>query len=84
MPTYPIINKNTGETKELSMTISEWELWKEENFKDGWDRDWSQGCANSGECGELIDKLHKSHPSWNEVLKKVKKSGGSKSKMDTY
>ncbi len=82
MPLYPVINKNTGETKELSMTISEWEIFKEENPE--WQRNWEMGVANIGECGELIDKLHKSHPSWNEVLKKVKKSGGSKSKMDTY
>jgi hypothetical protein len=83
MPTYPVINKNTGETKELSMTISEWEKWKEENFKDGWDRDWSQGCASACEVGEWKDKLSKSHPSFNEVLKKAKKAGGMNSKIDT-
>ena len=83
MPTYPIINKNTGETKELIMSISEWEKWKDENFKDGWDRDWSEGCAGIGEVGEFQDKLKKSHPSWNEVLKKAKKAGGMNSKMET-
>ena len=83
MPLYPVINKNTGETKELSMTIAEWEKWKEENFKDGWDRDWSCGCASAAESGFWQDKLSKSHPSWNEILKKAKKSGGMNAKMDT-
>ena len=82
MPLYPVINKNTGETKELSMTISEWEIFKEENPE--WQRNWEMGVANIGEIGEMNDKLRTRHPSWNEVLKKVKKSGGSKSKMDTY
>lgn len=82
MPLYPVINKNTGETKELSMTISEWEVFKEEN--PDWVRHWEMGVANIGEIGEMNDKLRIRHPSWGDVLKKVKKSGGSKSKMDTY
>jgi DNA-binding transcriptional regulator PaaX len=82
MPLYPVINKNTGETKELSMTISEWEIFKEENPE--WQRNWEMGVANIGEIGEMNDKLRTRHPSWGDVLKKVKKSGGSKSKMDTY
>ena len=84
MPTYPIINTETGEQKEITLSIAEWEVFKGEN--PCWQRDWSDPSTapNSGECGELIDKLHKSHPSWGDVLKKVKKSGGSKSKMDTY
>jgi hypothetical protein len=82
MPLYPVVNKNTGETKELSMTIAQWEEWKEENFKNGWDRDWSQGCASAAEVGEWKDKLNKSHPSWNEVLGKAKKAGGMNSKVD--
>jgi len=83
MPLYPVINKNTGETKELSMTISEWEKWKEENFKDGWDRNWICGCASLGESGEWKDVLNRKHPSFNEVLKKAKKAGGMNAKMDT-
>ena len=81
MPLYPVINKNTGETKELSMTIAEWEKWKEEN--PDFQRNWEMGCASLGEVGEWKDRLNKSHPSFNEVLKKVKKSGGINSKMDT-
>lgn len=68
MPLYPVVNKETGETKELSMTISQWEEWKSENFKNGWDRDWSQGCASAGETGDWQNKLISKHPDWNTVL----------------
>jgi hypothetical protein len=81
MPLYPVINKNTGETKELSMTIAEWEKWKEEN--PDFQRNWEMGCASLGEVGEWKDVLNRKHPSFNEVLKKVKKSGGMNAKMDT-
>lgn len=81
MPLYPVINKNTGETKELSMTIAEWEKWKEEN--PDFQRNWEMGCAYLGESGEWKDRLNKAHPSWNSVLQKSKKSGGMNSKMDT-
>ena len=47
MPLYPVVNKNTGETKELSMTIAQWEEWKEENFK------------NSENWGDKLLLLHK-------------------------
>jgi hypothetical protein len=82
MPTYPIIHKETGEQKEVSMSITEWEKFKEHNSE--WIRDWPQGCASLGENGDWKDKLAKSHPSWNEVLKKSKKSGGmNASRMET-
>jgi hypothetical protein len=81
MPIYPIINTETGEQKEVSMSISEWEEFKEENIL--WVRDWSQGCASFGEHGEWKDKLQKSHPSWNSILQKAKKSGGMNARMET-
>ena len=31
MPVYPIINKKTGEQKEISFCISEWENFKKEH-----------------------------------------------------
>ena len=31
MPTYPIIHKETGEQKEVSMSITEWEKFNEDN-----------------------------------------------------
>jgi hypothetical protein len=79
-PLYPVINKNTGETKELKLTISEWEQWKTENFGNGWDRDWSQGCASSAESGEWMDTLVKKHPGWNQILDQTSRYPGSKVK----
>ena len=43
MPTYPVINKNTGETKELSMSISSYDEWRKDN--PDWDKDWSKGTG---------------------------------------
>jgi hypothetical protein len=78
MPTYPLVNQKTGEKKELSMTISEYVKWKEENSD--WDKDWSAGVAGVGEIGEVYDKLKKSHPGWNDVLQKASKVPGSRVK----
>ena len=41
MPTYPLKNLKTGETKTLNMTMQKYDQWKKEN--PDWDRDWSQG-----------------------------------------
>jgi len=75
MPTYPVINLETKEKKELSMTMSEYATWREEN--PGWDKDWTAGVANCGEVGEVYDKLKKSHPGWNDVLRRASKMPGS-------
>ena len=37
MPTYPVINKETGEKKELSMTMVAYDEWRKEN--PDWDKD---------------------------------------------
>ncbi len=73
MPTYPVINRESGEQKEVKMSIHEWTEWCKEN--PDWTRDWSDpstvpGC---GEVGEIYDRLKKSHPGWNDVLRKVSK-----------
>ena len=72
MPTYPVINKETGEKKELSMTMKAYDEWRKEN--PDWDRDWQAGVAGVGEVGEVYDKLKKSHPGWNDVLYKASKA----------
>jgi hypothetical protein len=59
MPTYPVKNLKTGETQTLSMTMSNYEKWREEN--PDWDKDWSQGCAGVGEVGEWQDHEDKSY-----------------------
>ena len=72
MPTYPVINKETGEKKELSMTMKSYDEWRKEN--PDWDIDWQAGVAGVGEVGEVYDKLKKSHPGWNDVLYKASKA----------
>ena len=47
MPTYPVVNKETGEKKELSMTMVEYSNWRDDN--PDWDRDWNAGVAGLGE-----------------------------------
>ena len=76
MPTYPVINKETGEKKELSMTMVEYSNWRDDN--PDWDKDWSEGCAGLGEVGEWKDNLITKNPGWNDVLHKASKSPGSR------
>jgi hypothetical protein len=78
LATYPVVNKLTGEQKEVTMSVTEWDQWKEEN--PDWTRDWSDPstCPSAGELGEVYDRLKKSHPGWNDVLHKASKVPGSK------
>jgi len=75
MPTYPLKNLKTGETKELSMSMVAYDEWRKEN--PDWDKDWMAGVAAVGDVGEVYDKLKKSHPGWNDVLRKASKMPGS-------
>ena len=83
MATYPVINKETGEQKEIQMSILEWEQWKTDN--PGWDRDWSDPSTmpGVGEVGEWQNKLVAKNPGWNEVLGRAAKMPGSKVKKIT-
>ena len=80
MATYPVINKETGEQKEVKMTLAEWDQWRKDNID--WDRDWSDPSTmpGVGEVGEIYDRLKKSHPGWNDVLHKASKAPGSRVK----
>ena len=78
MPTYPVINKVTKETKELRMTMKEYDEWKDAN--PDWDKDWSKGCAGVGEVGDWQQKLVNKNPGWNEVLRKASKAPGAQVK----
>jgi hypothetical protein len=78
MPTYPVINQSTGETKELYMPVAEYEQWRKDN--PDWDKDWSKGCAGIGEVGDWKNKLISKNPGWNDVLEKASKSPGSRVK----
>ena len=76
MPTYPVKNLKTGETKEIQMSMTDYDQWRKDN--PDWDKDWNAGIANVGEVGEVYDKLRKTHPGWNDVLRKASKAPGSK------
>lgn len=75
MPLYPVINKVTGEKQELSMTVDSYTQWRKDN--PDWDKDWNAGVAAIGEVGDWQNKLKKSHPGWNDVLRRVKQMPGS-------
>ncbi len=81
MATYPVINKTTGEQKEVNMSVHDWDQWKKDN--PDWDRDWSDPstCPSSGEVGDWRDKHINKNPGWGEVLKKASKAGASKSQI---
>ena len=57
MATYPVYNKTTGETKEVKMSIHDWEQWCIDN--PDWSRDWSDPSTApmATDVGEWRDKL---------------------------
>ena len=69
MATYPVINKETGEQKEVRLSVHEWSQWKDDNPE--WDRDWSDPstCPASGEVGEWRDKMSRTHPFFHDIMK---------------
>jgi|TARA_B100002019_G_scaffold91389_1_gene78828 hypothetical protein len=80
MATYPVKNRVTGEQKQVSMSIHEWDQWKTDN--PDWDRDWSDPstCPMATDVGEWKDKLVAKNPGWNEVLQKASQAPGSRVK----
>ena len=80
MATYPVIHKETGEQKEVAMSVHEWSKWTED--KPDWTRDWSDPSTmpGVGEVGEWKDKLKNKHPGWNDVLRKAQKAPKSRVK----
>tara|TARA_R100001460_G_scaffold37909_2_gene72335 strand:+ start:92 stop:340 length:249 start_codon:yes stop_codon:yes gene_type:complete len=80
MATYPVINKKTGEQKEIAMSVHDWDQWRTDNPE--WERDYSDPTTfpGIGEVGDFKDKLKKTHPGWNDVLHKASKAPGSKVK----
>ena len=80
MPSYPVVNSETGEQKEVKMSIHDWDQWREDN--PNWSRDYSDPSTfpGVGEVGEIYDKLKKSHPGWNDVLGVAAKAPGSRVK----
>ena len=81
MATYPVINKETGEQKEVSMSVHDWDQWKTDH--PSWQRYFTpENSPSLGvEVGEWRDKLVNKNPGWGEVLKKADKSGGISSRL---
>ena len=75
MPTYPVKNLKTGETKELSVTMRQYSEWREEN--PDWDKDWSAGCASPGEVGDMQFKGEANSSGWNEILDRASRQPGA-------
>ena len=79
MATYPVKNTKTGETKEVVMSVHDWDQWKIDN--PDWDRYFTpDNSPGVGEVGEWKDKLRKSKPGWNDVLRRAGKVAGSRVK----
>ena len=75
MPTYPVKNKETGETKELSMSMKDYCDWKDDN--PDWDKDWSKGVAGVGEVGDCFAKGEANSSGWNEILDRASRQPGA-------
>jgi len=76
MATYPVVNSKTGEQKDVVMSVHDWDQWKIDN--PDWERYYTPDNAPGvGEVGEWKDKLRKSKPGWNDVLRKAQKAPGS-------
>ena len=82
MATYPVVNTETGEQKEVVMSVHDWDQWKTDNPQ--WTRDFSDPstCPGVGEVVEWRDKLHNKHPGWTEILKKAEKAGGIQGRLN--
>ncbi|AHB80629.1 transcriptional regulator [Synechococcus phage ACG-2014h] len=86
MATYPVINKETGEQKDVVCSVHEWDQWKTDN--PDWDRDWSDPstCPGSGETGDWRTKMSKTHPGWTDIMKNkvIPKAPRNKTITDKY
>ena len=52
MPTYPLINKKTGEKQELQMSMTEYTQWCKDN--PDWHKDWSVKSHQYVQYGETF------------------------------
>ena len=80
MATYPVVNNQTGERKEVVMSVMDWDQWKIDN--PDWDRDWSQGCA--GQSTEFKWTGEAKSNGWNEVLDRASKQPGANVSKNRY
>ena len=78
MATYPVVNTKTGDKREVTMSVHDWDQWCTDNPE--WSRDYSDPstCPMAAEVGDWRDKLRKTKPGWNEVLQKASKAPGAR------
>ena len=75
MPTYPLINLKTKEKKELSMTMKEYDEWRNDPENADWDKDWQAGVAA---CQEIEGWKGEARSSGsNEILDRASKQPGA-------
>ena len=56
MPNYAVKNYNTGEEKEFTMTVAQYEQWRADNPE--WEKNWQAGTmAAISEVGDYQNKL---------------------------
>ena len=56
MPMYSVKHLKTGEQKEMTMTISQYDEWRKDN--PDWDKDWMAGVASAvSGVGDYQNKL---------------------------
>ena len=77
MATYPVINKETGEQKEVVLSVHKWNEWCKDN--PDLTRDWSDPSTApmATEVGDWKDKLRRTKPGWNDVLHKAQQAPGA-------
>ena len=82
MATYPVKNKETGEEKEVIMSVHDWDQWKTDN--PDWERFFTpenSPALGLETVGDWKDKLTNKNPGWGEILKKADKSGGISARL---
>ena len=82
MATYPVRNKETGEEKEVIMSVHDWDQWKTDN--PDWERFFTpenSPALGLETIGDWKDKLVNKNPGWGEILKKSEKSGGISARL---
>ena len=77
MATYPVRNKETGEEKEIVMSIHDWDQWLSDNPT--WERYYTPDNAPvmGVEMGDPFNKIYTKHRGWKDVISKAQQQPGS-------
>jgi hypothetical protein len=77
MATYPVKHIETGETKDVIMSVHDWDQWKIDNPE--WERYYTPyNSPGFGEVGDWQNKLIQNKPGWNQVLEKASQQPGAR------